>query len=406
METLFDEALNLERKVFQVSELTKAIRALLEESFPFVWVEGEVSNLCIPSSGHFYFTLKDEEASLRAVLFKSYQPNLRFQLKDGLHVLCFGRLSVYEPRGEYQLVVQLVEPLGYGALQLALAQLKEKLAAKGYFAQERKRPLPLLPRLVGVVTSLNGAAVRDFLRVSLSRFPKANILIFPVRVQGEGAAQEIAQGIRILSRWPGVEVLVVTRGGGSVEDLWAFNEEVVAEAVFHSPIPVVSAVGHEIDFTICDLVADLRAPTPTAAAQQVFPEWEALLDQLHLLEERLAQGFGKRLSQAKQDLQTLLLRLRDPRKQILEAKKRQEELLWRLKKLWAMHLGQKRERLQGLTRQLDALSPLQVLARGYSITRLPSGEILKEAQRVSPGEEVEITLHRGKLRAEVKEVLK
>ncbi len=406
METRWEKLSQVERRIFRVGELTRAIRLLLEEGFPFLWVEGEISNFKASASGHFYFTLKDEEASLRAVLFRSYRPHLRFRLEDGLHVLCWGRISVYEPRGEYQLLVQHVEPLGYGAVQLALTQLKEKLAAQGYFAQERKRPLPFFPRKLGVITSLNGAAIRDFLRIALSRCPKANIIIFPVRVQGKEAAQEIAQGVRTLSRWPGVEVVVITRGGGSIEDLWAFNEEIVAKEVFDAPVPVVSAVGHEIDFTICDLVADLRVPTPTAAAQQVFPDLELLEENLRLLTKRLTQNLEGRLKQAQQELRHLLYRLPDPRQKIREGKKRHEELSWRLLKLWEIHFSRQKSLLQTLVRQLETLSPLQVLARGYSITRSSQGQILKDSRQVSPGDKIEITLHRGEIKAEVKEVLK
>ncbi len=393
-----------ERRVFRVSELTRLIRELLEDEFPFLWVEGEVSNCKLSANGHLYFTLKDEGASLRAVCFRQHRLGLRFELRNGLHVLCFGRLSVYEPRGEYQLLAQLVEPVGYGALQLALEQLKKRLAQRGFFDPARKRPLPFWPRLVGVVTSLKGAAIRDFLRVALKRNPGARILVYPVRVQGEGASYEIAEGIRVLSRYPGVEVLVVTRGGGSFEDLFPFNEEPVAQAVFDSPVPVVSAVGHEIDVTICDLVADLRVPTPTAAAHVVFPEVSEIRERIFRHERNLREAMERRLRASSETLSHLLKRLKDPRRRLLEARKRHEELSRRLVFAVMRQLETRKARLSSLARHLEALSPLSVLARGYSIVRGPRGEIVKEAARLAPGETVEILFARGKVLARVEEI--
>ncbi len=393
-----------ERRVFRVSELTRVIRSLLEETFPFLWVEGEISN-CKPSSaGHLYFILKDGEALLRAVLFRMHRSALRFELRDGLHVLCFGRLSVYEPRGEYQLLVQLVEPVGYGALRLALEQLKERLAQKGYFEAQRKRPLPFWPRLVGLVTSLQGAALRDFLKVAFKRQPGARILIYPVRVQGEGAAQEIAQGIRVLSRYPGVEVLVVTRGGGSFEDLLAFNEESVAQAVFESPVPVVSAVGHEIDVTICDLVADYRAPTPTAAAHAVFPDISELRSRLGQEEVHLFRVMKNRLKTFHQSFFSLVSRLRDPCSRLTEARKKHEEFSQRLLLSLLKHLKAKERELSALVRHLEALSPLSVLSRGYSIVKDSDGKVVRESSSLRPGQFIEILLARGQIVAQVKEI--
>jgi len=395
----------LERRIFTVGELTYVIKDLLEEAFPFVWVEGEVANLRSPNSGHLYFTLRDEVASLRAVLFRSQRAAIKFDLEDGLHVLCFGRISVYEPRGEYQLIVQLIEPRGLGALQLALEQLKRRLANAGFFDTARKRPLPLLPRAVGVVTSLSGAALRDFLKVALSRFHRARIVIFPVWVQGEGAAEEIAEGVRLLSRHGGVELIVVTRGGGSLEDLWAFNEEVVAKAVFDSSVPVVSAVGHEIDYTICDLVADARAPTPTAAAQMVFPAEEELYESIRALEMRLLGALREILVLRRKRLEELSRRLKDPRASLVEAKERLRQLRGRLQNAWQNLSERKRQRLSSLTRHLEAVSPLSVLSRGYSLVKkLPEGTLLKDASALSPGDRVEILFYRGRVRAKVEEV--
>ena len=392
--------------VFTVKELTYVIKDLLESTFPFVWVEGEIANLRSPNSGHLYFTLRDEEASLRAVLFRGQRAYLKFRLEDGLHVLCFGRLSVYEPRGEYQLIVQLIEPRGLGALQLAFEQLKEKLAQKGFFDPSRKRPLPLLPKTVGLVTSLTGAALRDFLKVALSRYPKARIIIFPVRVQGEGAAQEIAEGIRLLGSYQGVELIVVTRGGGSLEDLWAFNEEIVAKAIYHSPVPVVSAVGHEIDYTICDFVADVRAPTPTAAAQIVFPSLLELHQGIEELKKRLLETAKNLIAARRQQVIEISNRLRDPRDELRQGKARLKHLRERIIKALGYQMRHKREKLAALSRHLEAVSPLSVLSRGYSLVRrLSDQRLITEADELEVEDRVEILFRRGKVKAKVEEIL-
>ncbi len=397
---------SLKTHVFTVKELTYVIKDLLESTFPFVWVEGEIANLRSPNSGHLYFTLRDEEASLRAVLFRGQRAYLKFRLEDGLHVLCFGRLSVYEPRGEYQLIVQLIEPRGLGALQLAFEQLKEKLAQKGFFDPSRKRPLPLLPRVVGLVTSLTGAALRDFLKVALSRYPKARIIIFPVRVQGEGAAQEIAEGIHLLGSYQGVELIVVTRGGGSLEDLWAFNEEIVAKAIYHSPVPVVSAVGHEIDYTICDFVADVRAPTPTAAAQIVFPSLLELHQGVEGFKRRLLEAAKNLIAARRQQVIEISNRLRDPRDELRQGKARLKHLQERIIKALGYQMRHKREKLVGLSRHLEAVSPLSVLSRGYSLVRrLPDQRLITEADELEIGDQVEILFRRGKARAKVEKIL-
>ncbi len=397
---------SLKTHVFTVKELTYVIKDLLESTFPFVWVEGEIANLRSPNSGHLYFTLRDEEASLRAVLFRGQRAYLKFRLEDGLHVLCFGRLSVYEPRGEYQLIVQIIEPRGLGALQLAFEQLKEKLAQKGFFDPSRKRPLPLLPKTVGMVTSLTGAALRDFLKVALSRYPKARIIIFPVRVQGEGAAQEIAEGIHLLGSYQGVELIVVTRGGGSLEDLWAFNEEIVAKAIYHSPVPVVSAVGHEIDYTICDFVADVRAPTPTAAAQIVFPSLLELHQGVEGLKRRLLEAAKNLIAARRQQVIEISNRLRDPRDELRQGKARLKHLRERIIKALGYQMRHKREKLVGLSRHLEAVSPLSVLSRGYSLVRrLPDQRLITEADKLEIGDRVEILFRRGKARAKVEKIL-
>jgi len=266
--------------ILTVSELTHRIQARLEEGFPDLWVEGEVSNLRIPSSGHVYFTLKDAQAQIRAVLFRSQAQRLRFDLGEGLQVLARGRLTLYAPRGEYQVVVDYVEPRGLGALQIRFEQLKEKLAQEGLFAESKKRPLPTLPRRIGIVTSLTGAALQDMLTVIRRRCPIVGVVVYPVPVQGDTAAPLISKGIRTLGASGLVDVLIVGRGGGTWEDLWCFNEEEVVRAVAESAVPVVSAIGHEIDFTLTDFAADHRAPTPSAAAEVVTPHLEELASRL------------------------------------------------------------------------------------------------------------------------------
>ena len=297
-------SLNFEpvRRIYTVAELSLEIRNLLEKRFPDVWVSGEVSNLRVAGSGHLYFTLKDETAQLRAVCFRNQARYLKFKPQDGLAVIARGRLSVYEARGEYQLYVEFIEPAGVGALQLAFEQLKQKLAAEGLFDPARKKPLPVLPHLIGVVTSPTGAVIRDILRILRRRFPNINVQIYPVKVQGEGAAQEIVQGVEHFNRRTAVDVIIVARGGGSLEDLWAFNEEVVARAIAASKIPVISAVGHETDFTIADFVSDLRAPTPSAAAELVVHRKQDFAAEIDARARHLKQMVRLKLSEVRQVL--------------------------------------------------------------------------------------------------------
>src|SRR5210317_1850357 len=309
-----------QRRIFSVSELTREIRGLLEDHFPFIWVEGEISNFRVPASGHYYFVLKDAESQVRCVMFRSQQRWMRFQPEDGLHVLCQARVSVYEPRGEYQLLVDVMEPRGLGALQLAYEQMKRRLEAEGLFDPEHKKPIPFLTQRLGVVTSGTGAAIRDIIRVVRERYSNLEIYLYPVRVQGEGAAEEIAAGIDTFNAEFPVDALIVGRGGGSWEDLWAFNEEAVVRAIFRSQIPIISAVGHEIDTTLADLVADVRAPTPSAAAELVAQHKEALeayvADLLQRLQGRVRQILslaGERLSSRKQRLRHPAARLADLR---------------------------------------------------------------------------------------------
>jgi len=394
-----------ERTVFTVSELTQSIQELLEERFLLVWVEGEISQLKNHSSGHLFFSLKDQRALLRVIMFREEASRLGFPLREGLKVLCFGRISVYPPRGEYRLIAQRVEPRGLGALQAALEALKEELRRKGYFDPERKRPLPAFPRRVAVVTSLSGAALQDFLRVARSRWA-AHILIYPVRVQGEGAVEEIVEALKTLNHLPDLDLIVLTRGGGSLEDLWTFNERAVAEAVYRSRVPVVSAIGHEVDYTICDFVADQRAPTPTAAAALVFPDRTALRERVEALKRRLQENIYRRLTAAEREIHHLRRRLRDPLTLLGERETRVARLRRELGQRILERLAREEVRLRALVRQLEALSPLAVLARGYSVVRKGTGgPVVRRSSEVKPGDLLEILLAEGRIAARVEKTL-
>jgi exodeoxyribonuclease VII large subunit len=440
-----------ERPVFTVSELTARIKGRLEDAFPAVWVEGEISNLRSPSSGHAYFTLKDDLAQLRCVLFRGRGRRVRFALEDGLQVLVFGGLDVYAARGEYQLVAELMEPKGLGALQLAFEQLKKKLEAEGLFDQARKRPLPRFPRTIGIVTSPTGAALRDMLHIIGRRFGDLRVVIAPVRVQGEGAALEIVEALRDLGELEDLDVVIVGRGGGSIEDLWAFNDERVARAIAASRAPVVSAVGHETDVTIADFVADLRAPTPSAAAELVVREKLAVIRALVDAYDRLGQAMRSRVEQGRARVLSLARRrvLTDPARALRDQHRRVDELGIRLRTAARTHhrgvahrvalltntlsslhplarisqgravLAQLRGRLvsagghsikvsrhrfEASVGRLQSLSPLAVLGRGYSLTRLASGAVLRRAAETHPGAVIEILLHEGSLDARVERV--
>jgi len=443
MENPFDN------RIQTVSELTRSIRGLLETSYSMVTVTGEISNLRRPHSGHLYFTLKDAGAQLRAVLFKAQQRYLACQPADGLEVLCRGRISVYEPRGEYQLIIDYLDSKGAGLLRIAFDQLKARLEEEGLFAPERKRPLPFLPRRIALVTSPQGAAVQDFLHQAEKRSPNTAISIMPVRVQGEGAAAEIARAIEELNRLGGWEVIVLCRGGGSLEDLWAFNEEEVARAIAASAIPVVSAVGHEVDFTIADFVADLRAPTPTAAAQMILPERAVLAAAVAELDRRLAATLRRQLADARQQLSSAQRLLGDPSRLLAQHNLRLDHLQAELGHALRLGLRRDRDRLshcqavlqrqdprrliagfQGRVREnslrisfliqrllaakrnqlgqtaaiLDAVSPLAVLGRGYAIPRRADGSVLRSVKQAEVGGELNLTLHDGRLDCRISKI--
>jgi exodeoxyribonuclease VII large subunit len=392
-------------KVFTVTELTRQIKDTLEQKFPLVWVAGEASNVRVPTSGHMYLTLKDQGAQIALVMWRAQVLRLPFKIEDGLAIIVQAELTVYPPHGQYQLVGRQVHPRGMGALQLALRQLMEKLRKEGLFAPEHKKLLPFLPRRIGVVTSRTGAAIQDIFRVLRERCPFVPVLLHPVAVQGEGAGQEIADAIGRMNEFEDVDVMIVGRGGGSIEDLWAFNEEIVARAIYASRIPVVSAVGHEIDVTVSDMVADARAATPTHAAQMVVPDRKQLLNRLQTGSIRLARGLTHRLDLAR----TALARIaqshvfRQPLDVIVrERDQRLDDLSARMA-LVARHITpDRRRKLESLEARLKALSPRNVLARGYSITmRAADGKILKEASAAATGDVLHTFLLEGMVESRV-----
>ena len=442
--------LDLPRRIYTVAELTGAIKDLLEGEFSDVWVAGEISSVTRAGSGHYYFTLKDAEAQIRCVCWKSYARMLKFKPEDGVAVLARGRIDVYPPRGQYQLVVEVLEPQGLGALQLAFEQLKKKLEAEGLFAAERKRPLPRFPQRVGIVTSPSGAAIRDLIHVLTRRWPGLHIRLYPAQVQGEGSAAAVIEGIEYFGRsgWP--DVVIVGRGGGSLEDLWTFNEEAVARAIAACPAPVVSAVGHETDFTIADFVADLRAPTPSAAAELVAPEQSEVLRTVESLRRKLEHALRYRLSRAwnrlhergveraagllrrrialhQQRVDEFEFRLRDAFRRRLEAARRRWEeadralrrkdlrlRLGELRRRLQAHraalaaamrsrLSQARARLDPLAAALEQISPLRVLERGYAIVQDPAGKVIRRAEEAPVGSVLRVRLHRGRLGVTVRE---
>ncbi len=437
-----------------VSELTRQIRSHLEQQFPSVWVEGEVSNLRCPSSGHQYLTLKDSSSQIRAVLFRGQAQRLKFALQDGLEVFVRGRLTVYEPRGEYQLLLEAVEPKGIGELELAFRQLKAKLEKEGLFQESRKRPLPSFPERIGIITSPVGAALHDLLTILHRRWPLAQVLIMPVAVQGEAAAGQIAEAIQMVNhvrlQSESVDLLIVGRGGGSLEDLWAFNEEQVVRAIVASRVPVVSAIGHETDVTLSDFVADCRAPTPSAAAELVAPDWLIVKEQLVHHRSGMERAFKSMVAVLTIQVQQLGQRLPDPRLILSRFIQRVDDLerqLYRKVKDWCrkvqlvliqhqsamwetspllkirqeqghvtelkehlirnlhnMVLSQRQE-VQLAVSQLHQLSPLAVLARGYSIVKdLRDGKVLKKSTDTTVGSRIHMRLSEGELVCKVEQI--
>jgi exodeoxyribonuclease VII large subunit len=396
---LFFERPDGQAKVLSVSQLSQLIEGTLESAFHSLWVSGEVSEVSRPQSGHVYFTLRDEASQIRAVIWRSVASRMRFHLDDGQQVICHGDIDVYPPRGTYQLVVRQVEPKGLGALQLAFRQLQRRLEEDGLFDPLRKRPLPVFPRRIGFVTSPTGAAIRDFLQVANRRFSGVHIIVIPARVQGEGAADEIARGIWLANRLqPPLDVLVVGRGGGSLEDLWSFNEEIVVRAIYASRVPVVSAVGHEIDVTLADLVADVRALTPSEAAERVIPSAEELLGRLGVLRRRMAAMLRSRAAAARSRLDQLARSrvLRNPQALVFDRSRRLDELELCARRAIGRRLVVARQQLAAATSRLEALSPLAVLSRGYSVTTdAATGELIASTGQVHPGQRLRTQLADG-----------
>ena len=434
--------------MFTVAELNGSIAGILSREFANIWVCGEISGLKLATSGHCYFTIKDSESQLRSVCWRGTYRMLKFKPRDGVEILARGKIEVYAPRGEYQLIVDHIEPQGLGALQVAFEQLKKQLAGEGLFEPARKRPLPALPRRIGIVTSPAGAVIRDILQILERRFPGLHIRLYPAQVQGAGSVESVCEGIRYFSESGWAEVLIVARGGGSIEDLWTFNEEAVARAIAACPIPVISAVGHETDFTIADFVADLRAPTPSAAAELVICTKQSLIDlidagkwkllqaarlkvsraarRLHemstdrasgalqvrinrglqLIDDReriMTEAARKKTSAGRQRWQRLDTRLRalDLRLRFAAIRRRLEQAVSVSMQVMRLRLSREKNRLMPLDAHLTQLSPLKILDRGYSIVHVPGGAALKDASAVTTGDELHVRLAKGSIDVEV-----
>jgi exodeoxyribonuclease VII large subunit len=390
--------------VLTISQLTRQIKDAVEGNFPTVWVQGEVSNYTRAGSGHVYLTLKDDDSQIRAVIWKNTATRLKFELHDGLDVVAGGPVEVYEARGTYQIVVEQMIPQGIGALELAFRQLCEKLQKEGLFDPARKRPIPQFPRRIALITSPTSAAVRDILQVIGRRWRGADIVIIPVAVQGAGAGAQIAAALRMVHRLPLVDVVIAGRGGGSLEDLWAFNEEVVARAIHDCQLPVISAVGHEIDVTIADLVADRRALTPSEAAELVVPHRDELRNELSRLQQRLSHALRSQAAQARALLDHLAIRrcFTRPQEKLRDLARQLDDLDARARRAVQQHLERSRQQIAGLSGKLSALSPLQVLERGYSLTRRhPTGEVIRSAAELQPGDELETLLSQGRFVSQV-----
>lgn len=443
-----DPTTTSERPIFSVSQLNRRAKQLLETHLPLIWVEGEISNFARPSSGHWYFTLKDDQAQVRCAMFRGRNQQVRFNPQQGQQVLLRARVSLYENRGDYQLIAEHMEEAGAGALQRAFEALKHKLAQEGLFDPARKRPIPALPRHIGVITSASGAAVRDILTVLQRRFPSIPVTLVPVPVQGKEAAPAIVEALSLANRSGLFDVLILGRGGGSMEDLWPFNEEVVARAIAASDLPVISAVGHEVDITIADFVADLRAPTPSAAAELVVPDASEWLVRFRSYEQRLTQLTRRRLQAEQQHLQHLSKRLRHPGERLQQQSQRLDSLELRLRRVMQQRLGQARQRLDNLAarqkaqrpepqlrqwqtrieqlrqrlnrqmqqtlkqqrqrlseagRLLHGVSPLNTLERGYAIVHNDAGEVIRDAAQVKPGERIRTRVAAGEILSRVEE---
>jgi len=393
----------MDREIFTVSSLTREIKELLEMSFPKIWVEGEISNLKLHSSGHLYFTLKDESAQISCAMWRFQVNNLLFRPQDGMQILIEGELQIYEKAGRYQLIVTQMQPAGVGALQLAFEQLKKKLHSEGLFDEQYKKPVPAYPEKIGVVTSPTGAAIRDIISVAKRRYPGIHIIVNPVKVQGDGAAEEIAQAIQDFNIYAKVDVLIVGRGGGSLEDLWAFNEEVVARAIFESKIPVVSAVGHEIDFSIADFVADHRAPTPSAAAELVVKDRRETQGIVNYYTEKIADTLRNTVHSKKERLNSIRqsYAFRKPSDYAYQKFFRLDEIQKSITISMQHNLKMKNQIFDSLVQKLNVLNPNSILNRGYSIC-FKAGKVVKNAAQLKIEDMVQVQLAEGKFSSEVK----
>ena len=435
------------RKILSVSELTSQIKTLLENNFPFIWISGEISNFRIPASGHFYFSLKDEHAQIGAVMFRGQNLNLKFDLEDGMQINGLGRISLYEPRGTYQIILEYLEPSGIGAIQIAFEQLKTKLAQEGIFDKKYKQPIPFLPQEISIITSPSGAVIHDILRILNRRFPNIHVSIIPVKVQGEEAEKDIIRGIELLNTINTADVAVLARGGGSLEDLMAFNSESVVRAIFASKIPIISAVGHETDYTLADFAADVRVPTPSAAAEIIVPLKVELQDNCAYLKKKILLTFSNYVRFNRARIAEIAGRLVDPRNKIQDLRLRTDDLSSRLIRVFIQDMRLRRERmgwqieklclhnpsatllklnnelkqkynnisiiidkyisnirsaLLERTAKLHALSPTAILKRGYSITQtVPDAIIVRNANQIQTGQKLEILLGKGTLHVKV-----
>ncbi len=421
-----DSATSQEPSVLSVSDLNRAVKNMLEGGFKLVWLKGEISNFKPHTSGHHYFSLKDSKAQISAVMFRGFNQSLKFKPQDGMEVIVRGKITVYEPRGNYQIFCESMEPVGAGALQLAFEQLKKKLQAEGLFEPSRKRLIPALPKHVAVVTSPTGAAIRDILNILGRRFAGLRVTVIPAIVQGDKAPQSVCDGIANAQKLDDIDVLIVGRGGGSIEDMWGFNDERVARAIASCRVPVISAVGHEIDFTIADFVADLRAPTPSAAAELVVKNAAELSERIGVLQKRLVRGWVNLRALWRQRANHSAQRLVDPKRRLQDLTLRCDELTQRLEMsagrhlerlqqkvhlllsklpLWARVIENKRSEWARLSSVLDSLSPLKVVERGYSITRKEQ-RVIKSVEQINPGDRLQITFAKGSAAVKVESVNK
>ncbi len=393
------------RQIYTVSKLTRQIKSLLEENFPFIWITGEISNYSVPGSGHSYFTLKDNNAVISSVIFKNQKSKLKFNLENGIKIFGLARLGLYEPRGSYQLIFEHIEPEGAGAAQLAFEQLKKKLTQKGFFDDKYKKSIPFLPSKVSVITSATGAAIQDIINIAQRRFSNCNLEIVSVKVQGHNSEKEIVNALELINESQRSDLIILARGGGSLEDLSTFNSELVANAVFYSKIPVITGIGHETDFTIADFVADLRAPTPSAAAELAFKDKNALKNEIFNLTDNLKNSLKNKISFLSNRIFDLRSRIKTPQIIIYDHRLRLEEFESRLHNYFLHYLHYKKEKLFYLTEALNSLNPESILKRGYSITRfLENKKVIFNSDKITKNDKLEIILCKGKLITKVAKI--